>query len=134
MPGVPGSNPGDLYLVVRVSGSREFSRDGFNLAKDIPVSFTQAALGAKILVKTLDGDIELKIPAGTQPNAVFKVKGRGVPHLQNSGRGDLLITARVVIPNKLNKKEKELLKAMADERGEVVEVDKSFWENIRENL
>ena len=132
--GYRGSNPGDLYLVVRVQKSNEFTRDGFSLLKDIPVSFTQAALGAKILVKTLDGDIELKIPAGTQPGTVFKVKGKGVPHLQNSGRGDLLITARVVIPNKLSKKEKELLKDMAQERGEVVQVDKGFWENIKDSF
>lgn len=132
--GYRGSNPGDLYLVVRVQKSNEFTRDGFSLLKDIPVSFTQAALGAKILVKTLDGDIELKIPAGTQPGTVFKVKGKGVPHLQKSGRGDLLVTARVVIPNKLSKKEKELLKDMAEERGEVVEVDKGFWENIKKSF
>ncbi len=132
--GYRGSNPGDLYLVVRVAKGSDFTRDGFNLLKDIPVSFTQAALGAKILVKTLDGDIELKIPAGTQPGTVFKVKGKGVPHLQKSGRGDLLITARVVIPNKLSKREKDLLKDMAEERGEVVEVDKGFWEHIKDSF
>ena len=132
--GYRGSNPGDLYLVVRVSKSREFARDGYNLLKDVPISFTQAALGTKILLKTLDGDIELKIPSGTQPNTVFKVKGKGVPHLQHSGRGDLLVTARVVIPGKLSKREKELLKQLAEDRGETVEVDKGFWESIQGNF
>lgn len=132
--GYRGSRPGDLYLVVRVGKSREFVRDGDNLLKDVPISFTQAALGTKILVKTLDGDIELKIPAGTQPNTVFKIKGKGVPHLQTPGRGDLLVTARVVIPSKLSKREKELLKQLAEDRGETVEVDKGFWDNIRNNI
>lgn len=126
--GYQGTNPGDLYLLLRVVPSKEFKRDGFNLFKDLPISFTQAILGAKVLVKTLDGEIELSIPSGTQPETVFKIKGKGVPHInQPNRRGDLLITARVVIPSKLSKKEKELLKQLAAERGETVETDKGFW-------
>jgi molecular chaperone DnaJ len=99
------------------------------------VSFTQAALGAKIITKTLDGDIELKIPAGTQSGTLLKVKGKGVPHINNpSHRGDLLVTVRVVIPNKLTKNEKELLKQLADERGESVEVDQGFWDSIKDSF
>jgi molecular chaperone DnaJ len=124
-----------LYLVVKVGASKEFNRDGFTLLKELPVSFTQAALGAKIIVKTLDGDIELKIPAGTQAGTVFKVKGKGVPHVNEpSHRGDLLITARVVTPAKLSRKEKELLKQLAGERGEAVSVDESLWENIKDSF
>lgn len=130
--GYRGSEPGDLYLVIRVAPHKEFARDGFNLHKEQPISFTQAALGTKILLETLDGKIELKIPAGTQSGTVFKVKGKGVPHLQDSSsRGDLLVTARVVIPKKLSRKEKDLLKQLADERGESVEVDQSFWDDIK---
>ncbi len=132
--GYRGSSSGDLYLVVRVSAHKEFVRDGFNLLKELPVSFTQAALGAKIIVKTLDGDIELKIPAGTQSGTVFKIKGRGVHHLNSSGRGDILITARVIVPKKLSKKERELLKQLADERGEAVEVDQSLWDSIKDSF
>ncbi len=132
--GYRGSQPGDLYLVMQVRPSKEFARDGYNLLKELPVSFTQAALGAKLLVKTLDGDIELKIPAGTQAGTVFKVKGKGVPHVNGKGRGDLLITARVLVPNKLSKKEKELLKSLADERGETVEIDQGFWDTIKDNF
>ena len=124
-----------MYLSVKVQKHKDFIRDGFNLLKEIPVSFTQAALGAKLLVKTLDGDIELKIPSGTQAGTVFKVKAKGVPHIGNpSHRGDLMITARVVVPNKLSKKEKQLLKQLADERGEAVEVDQGFWDSIKENF
>jgi molecular chaperone DnaJ len=130
--GYRGSGAGDLYLVVTVKENKDFNRDGFNLYKELPISFTQAALGAKIIVATLDGDIELKIPAGTQAGTVFKVKSKGVPNINNSShRGDLLITARVVIPNKLSKKEKDLLKELADERGEVVEVSKDLWNDIK---
>lgn len=132
--GYRGSSSGDLYLVVRVSAHKEFVRDGFNLHFELPISFTQASLGAKIIVKTLDGDIELKIPSGTQTGTQFKVKGRGVPHLNSSGRGDILITARVVVPKKLSKKEKELLKQLAEERGESVEIDEGLWNDIKNSF
>jgi len=133
--GYRGSSAGDLYLVIKVLRHKEFRRDGQDLFLELPVSFTQAALGTKINLNTLDGKIELKIPAGTQPGAVFKVKGKGVPRLGGGGsRGDLLITARVVIPNKLSKKEKEVLKQIAEDRGEVVEVDEGFWETIKDSF
>src|SRR5205807_767527 len=118
------------YLIIRVRESKEFKRDGTTLLKELPVSFTQAALGAKVIVKTLDGDIELKIPAGTQSGTVFKIKNKGVPYINDPGRrGDLLITVRLVTPGKLSKKEKDLLKQLAAERGEAVEVDQGFWES-----
>ncbi|HEX3100132.1 MAG TPA: molecular chaperone DnaJ [Patescibacteria group bacterium] len=138
--GYRGSEPGDLYLNIRVKPSKEFVRDGTTLRIEIPVSMTKAALGTKVKVTTLDGDIELKIPAGTQPGTVFKVAGKGVPELDGRGRGaagkrgDLLVTARVVIPNKLNKKESELLKELGELNGETVEVNKSFWESIKDNF
>ncbi len=133
--GYRGSRPGDLYLAVKVRAHREFTRDGMNLLKELPISFTQAALGAKPIVKTLDGDIELKIPAGTQSGTVLRASGKGVPNINNpKSRGDLLITARVVIPKKLSKKEKGLLKQLAEERGETVEVDHGFWESIKDSF
>ncbi|MCL5667014.1 MAG: molecular chaperone DnaJ [Patescibacteria group bacterium] len=133
--GYRGSSPGDLYLVIRTRPHKSFTRDGFNLLRELPIGFTQAALGAKIITSTLDGDIELKIPAGTQSGTVLKVKNRGVPYVKDPHRrGDLLVTVRVVIPKKLTKKEKELLKQLADERGESVEVDQGFWDNIKENF
>ena len=133
--GYRGSSHGDLFLVVKVQPSREFGRDGFTLLKELPVSFTQAALGTKIILKTLDGDIELKVPSGTQSGTVLKVKGKGVPHIDDpSRRGDLLVTVRVIVPQKLSKKEKELLKQLASERGETVQVDESFWDNIKDSF
>jgi molecular chaperone DnaJ len=132
--GYHGTNPGDLYLVIRVGKHKEFSRHGHDLLKDLPISFAQAALGAKIPVKTLDGTIELKIPAGTQSDKVFRVSGKGVPHVNSGKRGDLLITVRVLVPTKLTKKEAELLKELAKLRGESVEVNQSLWNSIRDNF
>lgn len=133
--GYRGSTPGDLYLAIKVNPSKEFERDGFTLLKDLPISFTQATLGAKPIVKTLDGDIELKIPAGTQSGTMFRVKDKGVPNINNpKHRGELIITVRVVIPKKLSKKEKDLLKELADENGEVVSVDHGFWESIKDTF
>jgi molecular chaperone DnaJ len=132
--GYRGSAAGDLYLLVRVKSHKEFVRDGYTLHKELPISFTQAALGAKINFETLDGTIELKVPAGTQSGKVLKVSGKGVPILNSNKRGDLLITVRVVVPSKLNKKEAELLKKLADLRGESVEVDQGLWDSLKENF
>lgn len=133
--GYRGSTPGDLFLRLKVKAHKDFERDGVNLYREVPISFTQAALGAVIIVETLDGKIELKIPAGTQSGTQFRVKDKGVPYLNNPAkRGDLIITARVVIPRKLSKKERELLRQLAEEKGEVVEVDKEFWHSIKDTF
>ncbi len=132
--GYRGSQSGDLYLQIRVSSKKGFTRDGFNLHTEIPISLTQATLGGKVKVLTLDGEIELKIPAGTQPNKVFKIAGKGVTHVGSTRRGDLLVTARVVVPSKLTKKEAELFKELAELNGESVEVNKSFWESLKQNF
>lgn len=133
--GYRGSKPGDLYLRISVKSHKDLVRDGFNLYKDLPISFTEATLGAKVLVKTLDGDIELKIPAGTQNGVQFRVKNKGVPHINDRDkRGDLLLTARVIVPNKLNKRERELLKQLAEESGETVAVDHNFWDEIKNSF
>lgn len=132
--GYKGTDPGDLFLVARVRPSSDFLRDGQNLLKTIPISFTQAALGAKVELQTLDGKIELKIPTGTQSGKIFRVSNKGVPYINSSKRGDLLVTVRVVVPNKLNKKETELIKELGKLSGETVEVDKGFWESIKDSF
>ncbi len=132
--GYRGTEPGDLYISVRVQSSKEYTRDGFNLHKDVPVSFTEASLGAKIKVKTLEGSIELKIPAGTQSGTVFKLSGKGVPHINSNRKGDLMLTARVVTPLKLTKQEQELLEQLAKLRGESVEVSDSLWDKIKDSF
>ncbi len=132
--GYRDSQAGDLYLVMKVAPHKEFKRDGYNLYKDVPISFAQAALGAKIRIATLDGEIELKIPAGTQSGKVFRVNGKGVPHVNSGKRGDLFVTVRVIVPNKLNKKEADLIKKLAEIEGESVEVDKGLWDSIKDSF
>ena len=132
--GYRGTKPGDLYLVVKVQSSSIFKRDGSSLYKDLPISFAQAALGAKIETETVDGKIELKVPNGTQNGKVFRLSGKGMPEIGSSRTGDLFITVRVVVPGKLTAKEKELIKELAKLRGETVEVNSGFWESIKNSF
>ncbi len=107
--GVRGGQAGDLYITVRVGTDPLFERDGDNILTTSDVTFSQAALGDKIPITTLDGEVMLKIPAGTQSGKVFKLSEKGVPHLRSRGRGDHLVTVRVVTPTKLSRKQKQLL-------------------------
>jgi molecular chaperone DnaJ len=129
--GYRGSNFGDLYLRLHVEGKAGFKRQGADVYSEAPISFYQAALGTEIDVETVDGKIKMKIPAGTQSEAVFKLKGRGAPVLQGSGRGDHFVAVKVITPKKLSKKEKDLFKKLAEENGEAVEVDEGFWSKFK---
>ena len=115
-PGGPGAAPGDLFVRVQVEAHKLFGRKGDNLTLDLPVSFTEAALGANVQVPTLNGPVTLKIPAGTQSGRTFRVRGKGAP--KRSGQGDLMVTANVEIPKKLSKREKELLRELQSEEKE----------------
>jgi molecular chaperone DnaJ len=132
--GYRDSQAGDLYVVIRVQPSKEFVRDGNNLLKDLPISFTQAALGTNIPVQTLDGDIEIKIPSGTQSGKILRIASKGVPFINSGKRGDLLLTVRVIVPQKLSKKEAELLKDLAKIRGETVDIPQSLWDSLKDNF
>ena len=112
-PGRNGGPAGDLYVVVQVAGHRLFGRKGDNLTLDLPVTFAEAALGAKVKVPTLDGStVTLKIPAGTPTGKTFRVKGRGV---QGSKRnGDLLVTAVVEVPGELTEAQRAAVEALAE--------------------
>ncbi|MBI2356102.1 MAG: molecular chaperone DnaJ [Candidatus Doudnabacteria bacterium] len=125
--GYKGSNFGDLYLRINVAPHSTLQREGFNILSELPLSFYQAALGTQVEVETVDGRVNLKIPAGTQSEKTFRLKGKGVPIMGRSGRGDHLVTVHVITPTKLTKKEKELFKKLAGENGESVDVDESFW-------
>ena len=112
--GVSGGPPGSLYVMLSVEPHAVFVRDGFDIHLELPIGFTQAALGASIKVPMLDGsEEEQDIPAGTQTGKTFRKRGQGIPRLQRSGRGDLLITTRVVTPTKLTTEQKELFAQLA---------------------
>lgn len=110
-----GGVPGDLYIRVVVLPHAVFQRRENNLYMTLPVKFTDAVLGGSVLVATLDGDIKVKIPEGTQSGEILKVRGKGVPFEDGYGRGDLLIEVKVDIPKKLSKKTKELIDSLKNE-------------------
>ncbi len=132
--GYRGSSPGDLYITVKVKPHKTFRRDGINLDINLPISFTQAALGARMHIATLDGTIELKIPSGTQSGKVLRVTGKGVPVINSGRRGDLLVTVHVLVPQKLTKKETELIKELGQLRGETSESSESLWNTIKDSF
>ncbi len=112
-PGEGGGPPGDLVLVVHVKEHEWFQRRGADLVAEIPVRYAQAALGATIEVPTLDGrTIELKVPKGTQPGDVLRVRGQGLPRPDGRGRGNLLIRILVKVPKKLGQRQVELLQEL----------------------
>jgi molecular chaperone DnaJ len=113
--------PGSLYVAIHVQPHPSLTREGTELFYDAQVSIAQAALGTRITVPTVDGEEEVEIKAGTQPNTEIRLRGKGVPHLRRSGqRGDLHVMVDVVVPTKLSKKARELLEAYAQEAGEPV--------------
>ena len=113
-----GGAAGDLILVVSVRPSDIFEREGNNLYCEVPVSVTDATLGAEIDVPTMDGPVKFTIPEGTQPGTSFSLRGRGVPFLGRSDRcGDLIFTVKVEIPTKLSGKQKDLLRQFAESCG-----------------
>jgi molecular chaperone DnaJ len=116
-----GGPPGSLYVAVHVLPHPSLVREGSELFYEAKVSIAQAALGTRITVPTVEGEEEVEIKAGTQPDSEIRLRGRGVPHLRRSGqRGDLHVLVDVVVPTKLSKKQRDLLAAYAQESGEAV--------------
>ncbi len=105
---------GDLYVMLTVKAHKVFSRDGDDLHCVVPVSYTQAALGDELEISTLDGPAVLKVPDGTQSGKTFKLKNKGVPHLNATGKGDLIVEVRVQTPTKLSKQQRDLLKQLGE--------------------
>jgi len=111
--GAAGGPPGDLYVVVHVQDHSFFHREGDDLYCEVPVSFPTLALGGDLRVPTLVGDEELKVPAGTQPGARFKVRGKGMPNVSGRGVGDLYVIARATVPKKLTREQKHVIEELA---------------------
>ncbi len=111
--GTAGGPPGDLYVVVHVQEHPFFQREGDDLYCELPIGFPTLALGGSVKVPTLNGREELHIPAGTQPGARFKLRGKGMPNVSGRGHGDLHVIARVAVPKKLTKEQKHLLEELA---------------------
>ena len=116
-PGVGGGPSGDLYVVTRIKPHPYFSRDKADVILELPVSISEAALGAQVEVPTPDGRVKIKIAPGTQDGKVYKLPGKGAPKLKGSGKGDLRVRVSVVVPSDLNSEQKDLLKRFASSRG-----------------
>ena len=116
--GTNGVSPGDLLISVIVRPHAIFERAGNSVLMEQEISYAQATLGAEVEVPTLDGKVKLTIPEGTQPGAVFRMRGRGIPYLRGSGRGDQFVSVKVVVPKNLNANQKELLRQFAVSMGE----------------
>lgn len=131
--GVKGGPPGDLFVEINVRPHRIFTRHDNDLLMEATISFTQATLGDEIIVPTLDGKAEMKIPPGTQNGHIFRLRGKGMPGLHMSGKGDQLVRIRVEVPTKLTDRQKELLREFARISGEKTK-GRSIFEKVRNHI
>ena len=129
--GIRGGSAGDLYVYLSIAPHPLFKRDGLDTYVDIPVSFPQATLGVSIEIPSLEGQLPLIIPPGTQTGTTLRLRGRGMPSVRGSQRGDHHVTVHVIIPTKLNKRQRELLEEYARAGGDAVE-EKSFFDRVKD--
>ena len=131
--GVNGGPSGDLHVNISVRPHPIFERDGFDVFCEIPISFTQAALGAEITVPTLDGKVKFTIHEGTQPGDEFKLRGKGIQKLNYSGRGDQYVKIIVEVPKNLNNSQKDMLRKFEESTDDnCYKVRKSFFDKVKE--
>ncbi len=131
----PRNGPsGDLLVMLDVKDDDRFERHGDDLVFDLPVSFSQAALGAQFSIPTPYGDEDIKIPAGTQPETVLRLKGRGLPVLGQNGKGDLMIRVHVWTPERLSEEQHRLFHELAKLEGEPPKRSPGFWSKLKEAL
>lgn len=139
-PGRHGGAPGDLVVMIRVAEHATFERDGIDIRSEHAISFSQAALGAVIDVPTLDGPVKMRIPEGTQPGRVFRIRGRGVPQAAgtNAPRGDHLVHVQVEVPTELSPRQRELLaelgKLSGDEQADKPQPKRRLIDRVRSLL
>ena len=132
-PGVNGGPDGDLYIVINVEPHKIFERRGQDLWLEIPITFDQAALGDDIIVPTLEGKVSYKGPSGTQPDTIFRLKGKGIKSVRGNRKGDLYVKVNLEVPTKLNSKQKKAISAMAEKvTGECYQKKSSFLDSLKE--
>ncbi len=134
-PGFRGGPPGDLYIAISVAPHPIFKREGDDILCELPISFIQAALGAEISVPTLNGKVNMKVPAGTQTGKVFRLNGKGMPNLRGYGQGDELVRVSVETPTRLTSRQRELLEEFAKISGEETNPQsRSFFDKVKQVL
>lgn len=132
--GVRGGGNGDLYVYIGVRPHDIFKREGYDILCEVPISFAQAALGDTIEVPTLHGKVEMQVPAGTQSGRILRLKGKGVPRLRGGGNGDQHVQVKVLTPQKLSDRQKELLKEFAELSGDKVNPEQISFLKKMKNL
>lgn len=131
--GFHGGPPGDLYVYIYVKPHKLFTREGYDVICEVPISIVQAALGDEIEVPTLDGKVKVHIPEGTQTGTVFRLKEHGIPRLRGHGRGDQHVRVKVVVPQHLTDKQRQLLQEFARISGENINPEqKGFFKKVRD--
>ncbi|MBQ6813510.1 MAG: molecular chaperone DnaJ [Methanobrevibacter sp.] len=128
-----GGGSGDLYVEINIKKHDTFERDGANLYYEKQISFVQASLGDNVDIPTIDGEVELKIPPGTQSGTVFRLKEKGMPQMRRSYKGNLYVTVTVVVPQRLNKEQQKLLRKFAQISGDEISVyKKGIFDKVRD--
>ena len=132
--GEKGGPRGDLYIVVNVQKHEIFTREGYDVYIEMPIRFTQAALGDKLEVPTLDGKVSYNLPEGTQTGTVFRLREKGIPKLRSNSRGDQYVKVRIDTPKKLNDEQKELLRKFDESCGNKVHEKQRSWKSKIDNF
>jgi molecular chaperone DnaJ len=134
-PGINGGPHGNLYILISVKSHKYFRRRERDILLDLKINIAQATLGADVHVPTVDGEAILKIPTGTQPGTVLRMRGKGVPHLRGNGRGDQLVMVNITIPKRLSTEQRQLFEDLADSLGsEVRPQERGFLDWLKEAL
>jgi molecular chaperone DnaJ len=128
----PDRAAGDLEITIQVKAHPFFRRAGDDVVCSVPITFTQAALGAEVEVPTLEGKGKMRVPAGTQPGTTLRIKGKGIPHRGGLGRGDQRVEVTLEVPTQLTPRQTELLEQLAKELGEEVQpIQAGFFDRLR---
>ena len=131
--GTNGGPSGDVIVMVSVKADPVFQRDGYNVWVTVPITYSQAVLGAKVTVPTVDGKVEYDVPEGTQSGTTFRLRGKGIQYVNGRGRGDMYVKCEVEIPKKLNKTQRDALKKFEDTmKEENYEKRKGFFKNLKD--
>ena len=133
-PGEGGGTNGDLLVEVEVDEHPQFERDDDDLRHRMAISFPQATFGDTVEVPTLDGPVEMDVPAGTQSGETFRLRNKGMPRLKRRGHGDLYVMVQVVTPESMNDEQREALEAFAEAGGEEIDVDQGFFEKLKNSF
>ncbi|MEM4780030.1 MAG: molecular chaperone DnaJ [Halalkalicoccus sp.] len=133
-PGERGGPNGDLLIEIALEEHPDFERDGDDLKYRKAISFPQAVFGDTVEIPTMEGSVQMDVPAGTQSGERFRLEGKGMPRLRRRGHGDLYVSVQVVTPEELNAEQREALEAFAEAGGEEIEVEQGFFERIKSSL